>query len=119
MNYSNRNDPEQVPAILGRGLVPQWFADCMEAGGGEPESVAAELVETVEQRDVRIANLEAQRDDLRRILDDQRAQIDQLRRERDRARAEANQLRRDLKSAQDELAAALVGRRETYSRGVE
>ena len=116
---ANRNDPEQVPAILGRGLVPQWFADCMEAGGGEPESVAAELVETVEQRDRRIANLEAQRDDLRRILDDQRAQIDPLRSERDRARASANQLRRDLKSAQDELAAALIGRRETYSRGVE
>ena len=113
---ANRNDPEQVPAILGRGLVAQWFADCMEAGGGDPESVAAELAEAVEQRDVQIANLEAQRDDLRRILDDQRAQIDQLRRERDRARTEANQLRRDLKSAQDELAAALVGRRETYSR---
>lgn len=113
---ANRNEPQQVPAILGRGLVPQWFADCMEAGGGEPESVAAELVETVEQRDRRIMNLEAQRDDQRRIVDEQRAEIDQLRRERDRARIEAQQLRHELRQVRDELADARKGYGTTYSR---
>ena len=113
---ANRKEPEQVPAILGRGLVPQWFSDCMEAGGGEPEAVAAELVETVEQRDRRIVNLEAQRDDQRRLVDEQRAEIDRLRRERDRARLEAQQLRHELRLVRDELAAARRGYGTTYGR---
>lgn len=77
------------------GMVPAERLD--------PEELAAEaLLEAA-----RLEDLEA----------DLRLRIDELEAELARERAVSAQLRRDLESMTRERDAALVGRRETYSRG--